>query len=195
MPTDLLSGSSHAPIADVSVHRVHPGDVATLEEVFDGLSVTSRFSRYHTGTPYLPAGSRALIQRVDGVDIDALVARHAGGPALGLVWLIRTGRGYAEVAVEVVDAWHGRGLGSKLVMAAEVAAAAMDVEGLRADVLATNRAALRLLRKVAPHASGLRDGPEIVFEWTPAWWARRRHLYRRNSPPPEDLRRRVVRCA
>ena len=195
MPTDLLSGSSHAAIADVSVHRVHRGDVATLEEVFDGLSVASRFSRYHTGTTYLPRGSKAQVQRVDGVNIDALVARHTGGPALGLVWLIRTGRGYAEVAVEVVDAWHGRGLGSKLVKSAEVAAAAMDVEGLRADVLATNRAALRLLQKVAPHATGLRDGPEIVFEWTPAWWARRRRIYRGNSPPPEVMGRSVVRCA
>jgi L-amino acid N-acyltransferase YncA len=155
-------------VGEVSIHRLDRWDEAALEEVFAGLSPNSRFARYHTGTPSLPSGSRKLLRRIDGSDVAALVARDAAGAAIGLVWLIRTGESAAELAIEVVDAWHRCGAGSRLLREADVVAAQMGICNLTADVLATNRAAARLLLKAAPHATVAKEGPEFVFEWQPA---------------------------
>jgi GNAT superfamily N-acetyltransferase len=171
---DMAEVSSHglepgAPDAgEVSIHDLATDDEAALEEVFSGLSPAGRFARYHTGTPSLPSGSRNLLRRVDGIDVAALVARDAPGAAIGLVWVIRTGECVAELAIEVVDAWQSLGVGSKLLRAAEAAAAGMGIRSLRADLLGTNRAAVRLLLKAAPHATVMREGPELIFEWEPA---------------------------
>jgi ribosomal protein S18 acetylase RimI-like enzyme len=158
-------------IPEISVHRLDKRDERIMEEVFGGLSPSSRFARYRTGTPRLPSGSRTLLRRIDGHNVVALAAMDAAGSAIGLVWLIRTGGDSAELAIEVVDEWQGRGVGSILLMAAEVAAARMGIESLRAEVLSTNRAAVRVLRKLVPHATVTNEGSELIFEWTPAIWA------------------------
>ena len=156
-----------AEFAGISIHTLESNDEAAVEEVFAGLSSDSRFARYHTGTPMLPSGVKALLRRVDRGGAVAHVARSPTGTAIGLVWVIRTGDCGAELAIEVVDAWHGRGIGSRLIRAAEVAATANGIHRVRAEVLGTNRAAVGLLRKMAPHATVTREGPELVFEWEP----------------------------
>jgi GNAT superfamily N-acetyltransferase len=163
--------SSPPPTAEISVHRLDKRDEPVMEEVFAGLSPSSRFARYRTGTPRLPSGSRTLLRRIDGHNVVALAAMDSAGSAIGLVWLIRIGGGSAELAIEVVDEWQGRGVGSILLRAAEGAAAKMGIEHLRAEVLSMNRAASCLLRKVAPHATVTNDGSEQVFEWELVMWA------------------------
>ena len=165
-----MFGVATAPpeVHEVTIHELGSDDEAATEEVFAGLSPDSRFARYHTGTPVLPSGVKALLRRVDGGGVVAHVARGPTGTAIGLVWVIRTGDCGAELAIEVVDAWQGRGIGAWLLRAAELTAAVMGVECVRADVLGTNRAAARLLRKAAPHATVTKEGPELVFEWEPA---------------------------
>jgi ribosomal protein S18 acetylase RimI-like enzyme len=156
-----------AEAAGVSISPLAPNDGSVVEEVFAGLSADSRFARYHTGTPTLPSGVKALLRRIDGDGVVAQVARGPTDAAIGLVWLIRTGDSEAELAIEVVDAWQGRGIGSRLLSAAELTAAKIGIDCLRAEVLGTNRAAVRLLRKSAPHARVESEGPELVFEWEP----------------------------
>ena len=168
-------------IDEVSIHRLDRFDGLAVQEVFDGLSPDSRFARYHTGTPVLPSGSMSLLGRVDGGDVAALAARDRGGSAIGLVWLIRTAEHDGELAIEVVDSWHRRGVGTRLLGAAEEAARAIGIGRLRADLLATNRAAVRLIGNTAPHATITREGPELVFEWEPR---RRRPLRGSARPPP-----------
>ena len=114
----------------------------------------------------------ALLGRVDGVEVAALAARDRAGSVIGLVWLIRTGGRDGELAIEVVDAWHRRDVGTKLLVAAEEAAREMGIGRLRADLLATNRAAAHLIGKRAPHATITKEGPELVFEWEPGLWQR-----------------------
>ena len=165
-----MLGVREAPdkvIGGVYVQHLSRNDVVAVHEVFDGLSPDSRFARYHTGTPTLPSGSMALLRRVDGVDVAALAARDRAGSAIGMVWLIRTSECDAELAIEVVDAWHRCGVGRKLFMAAEAAAMEMGIGCLRADLLATNRAAAHLIGKMAPQATVIKEGPELAFEWRP----------------------------
>ena len=165
----------HAQAEEVTISPLAPDEGLALEEVFAGLSSDSRFARYHTGTPTLPSGVKTLLRRVDGVGVVAQVARGPTGAAIGLVWVIQTGDYRAELAIEVVDAWQGRGVGSRLVRAAELTAAVGGIKSLRAEVLGTNRAAKCLLNKVAPHATVTREGPELIFEWEPAIGSRPLH--------------------
>ena len=64
---------------------------------------------------------------------------------------------------------HRLGVGTKLLVAAEEAAREMGFGRLRADLLATNRAAAHLIGKTAPHATITKEGPELVFEWEPGF--------------------------
>jgi len=57
----------------------------------------------------------------------------------------------------------------ELLVAAEEAAREMAFGRLRADLLATNRAAAHLIGKTAPHATITKEGPELVFEWEPGF--------------------------
>lgn len=113
-------------------------------EVFAGLSVESRFLRFHTGMPALPARMWRHLDAVDGITHVALGARIETR-WVGIVRLIRTAPGEAELALAVVDRWQRRGVGRALITAAREHAEALGYRRLHAEVLAENTRALSLL--------------------------------------------------
>ena len=84
---------------------------------------------------------------LDGDEIVA-VARYDGRP----------GAGTAEVAVTVEDAWQHQGIGRRLTKRLARRAVDHGIESFTASVLADNRPALGLLRKLSPDASVHFDG-------------------------------------
>jgi GNAT superfamily N-acetyltransferase len=134
------------------------GEHDVLESVFDRLSPHARRDRYLVGMPRLPKAMRDVLAAVDGRDHVAWLATVADRPA-GIGRYIRVGPGTAEVALEVVDAHQGRGLGAAILDTITTVAMISGVSRLQASVLASNHRSLHLLEKV-----GLRlaDGATVL---------------------------------
>jgi GNAT superfamily N-acetyltransferase len=68
----------------------------------------------------------------------------------------------AEIAITVVDAWQGRGIGKALIAQLTAAAAARGIRTLQAIVLPDNATIIGLLQRHAPWARWRRDGDDLM---------------------------------
>jgi GNAT superfamily N-acetyltransferase len=137
-------------LADGGVAHLRPlraGEAAPLLEVFAGMSGAARADRYLAGLSRLPAPMLAALTNVDGCDHVAWLATVDGRPA-GIARYLRTAPGTAEVAFEVVDVHHGRGVGSALLDAVLTTAVLHGIRRLQASVAPTNRRSQRMLRRL-----------------------------------------------
>jgi GNAT superfamily N-acetyltransferase len=145
----------------VNVHVLDRCDAGhVVDAVFAGLSPRSRYLRFHSPVPRLPATVRERLVDVDGCRRAALVAEFEGEP-IGLAHVIGTGDGTADLAVAVVDAWQRRGAGTQLLTAAAALAERLGYTQLLGAVLPENRAMLGLVRRVVPWVRPRFDG-EVV---------------------------------
>jgi ribosomal protein S18 acetylase RimI-like enzyme len=138
---------------ELAVREIRLDDVDRLQRMFTRLSADTVYHRFFS--PVVEPRRSALIwlTAVDHDRRDALVAldgdeivavaRYDAGPEAGT----------AEVAVTVEDAWQHQGIGRRLT--ARLAHRAVDhgIESFTASVMADNRPALGLLRKLSPDAS------------------------------------------
>lgn len=146
----------------VELREVNTSDGDVLDEVFAGMSEESRYLRYLTPMPTLHAQARRALIAVDGCGHVA-VAAFVGGQAIGLARVIGMGGGRAELALEVIDAWQGRGVGTKLGLWIRDRAAALGYTELIAETLSGNARAQALTRKIFPGSAARREGTSIVF--------------------------------
>lgn len=130
-----------------NLRPLRAGESGPLLEVFAGMSEQSRADRYLAGATRLPSAMLAALVDVDGYDHVAWLATVAGRPA-GIARYVRLGPATAEIAFEVVDALHGRGIGTVLVDAVTTVAAAQGISRLQATVVPTNKASLRMVRRL-----------------------------------------------
>lgn len=148
-----VTGPGTAAAGSVMVRRMTRDDSPVLDAVFAGLSGRSRFLRYHAATPRLTRRMRTALLDLDGRRHVALVAEVGPGDprrAVGIARLIDLGDGCAEVAVEVVDAWHRRGVGTRLLESVAHHADLLGYVEFHADVLPENLGMRLLLTKVFP---------------------------------------------
>jgi GNAT superfamily N-acetyltransferase len=134
------------------------GEVAPLAAVFAGLSPASRLDRYLTPVVRLTPSMVAALTAVDGTDHVAWLASVEGAPA-GIGRFVRTAPDTAEVALEVVDAHQGRGLGAVLVDTVTTVAAAAGIRRVEATVGADNHASRRLVAAIGVRLRP--DGPAL----------------------------------
>jgi RimJ/RimL family protein N-acetyltransferase len=144
----------------VHLRELGPGEHAVVDAVFAGLSPLSRYRRFHTGTPRLGRAVRERLAAVDGRGHIA-VAAFAQGRPIGTARLVSRDGHRADLAVEVVDAWHGRGVGGRLLRAVADLGRAAGLTEVVAEVLADNRPVLGLLVAVFPDLTRVADGPEV----------------------------------
>jgi GNAT superfamily N-acetyltransferase len=142
----------------VTLRPLAPGDRALIADAFERLSPRSRYLRFFTPMPRLPTRTLDALMDVDQVDHIALIALHEGR-AVGVVRAVRDrdDRALAHLALTVVDAYQGRGLGRALIAAIRDAAAARGVRALALDVHPENDVMLRLTRSLGV-SLGFRDG-------------------------------------
>jgi GNAT superfamily N-acetyltransferase len=129
------------------VRPLTPSDRDLIARVFDGLSPRSRYLRFLAPMPRLPRRTLDVLAAVDGTHHAAWVALSGDEP-VGVVRWIRDAADprRAEIAIEVVDAHQGRGIGRALTGAAVKGAAARGVEHLTFDMDDGNLAAAALAR-------------------------------------------------
>lgn len=134
------------------VRQLNGSDEALLADGFARLSLESRQFRFLTGKPRLSAAELKYFTAIDHHDHEALVALSAvDGRGVGVARYIRsaTDPQVADVAVTVVDEWHGRGLGTELVTRLIDRAVTEGIRRFTASIATDNIAVLRLLRNLS----------------------------------------------
>jgi GNAT superfamily N-acetyltransferase len=145
-----MAGTTRCP---VRIRELRPGEYHPVDAVFAGLSPESRYLRFHAGIPRLPDTLRDALVAVDGSRHVALVAEAVpDGEPVGIARFVATGPDRAELAIAVIDSWHRRGVGRRLLEELRQRAELSGVRELTALVLPHNRAMLRLLHQVFPGA-------------------------------------------
>lgn len=148
------SASAGVPVRlrDGGVARLRPlepGETDAILAVFDQMSDDSRALRYLTGLARLPQQMLRMLADVDGHRHGAWVASVDGEPA-GVARFVRLpgAPGCAELAFEVVDRHHGRGLATALLDAITTVAATRGVRSVSASLAPSNAASRRLLARI-----------------------------------------------
>jgi GNAT superfamily N-acetyltransferase len=146
-----------------TLRELGPGDGNVLDTVFAGLSATSRYLRFHGATPRLTGPVRRKLTAVDGRRHLAVAAFDPDGEPVGIARLIGVGLRDAELAIEVVDAWQGHGLGRRLLRAVADRGREEGYSRLVADVLSENTPMRVLLASVLPILSVESEGYETTL--------------------------------
>jgi RimJ/RimL family protein N-acetyltransferase len=130
----------------IRVRPLTPSDRDLIARIFDGLSPNSRLLRFLAPMPRLPRRMLDALAAVDGAHHAAWVAVVDDEP-VGVVRWVRDADEprRAEIAIEVVDAHQGRGIGRRLVGIAVAEAAERGVERLTFDIDERNVAATALV--------------------------------------------------
>jgi GNAT superfamily N-acetyltransferase len=172
-----------APSAtDLTVRPLEPGEAGPVLDVFDGLSTRSRHSRFLAPKPRLTGSDLRQLTAVDPLHHVALVALSPhDGRTVGIARFVRDDDdpGAAEVAVAVVDAWQGQGVGSRLAADLAIRALEVGITRFNALMLPENEAAARLMHHTAGEVerTGLdSSGAEFVITLAPARPSRRHRL-------------------
>jgi len=135
----------------VRLRPIRPDDGAALVALFGRLSERTIYQRFFTVRRALPAEWVHLFTHVDYDRRMAIVAERdteTGPEVMGVVrYDVTEPADTAEIAILVEDAWQGQGLGTILLHAIMRAGEARGVRTFRVDVLAENRAMLRLLAR------------------------------------------------
>jgi L-amino acid N-acyltransferase YncA len=132
----------------VLVRQVQSTDAGLLDEGFARLSESSRQARFLGNKERLNSAELRFLTCVDHHDHEALGALDRKGRGAGIARYIRDreDRRSAEVAVTIVDAWQGRGLGSKLLQLLSDRARDEGIVRFTATVGLGNLASDRLIR-------------------------------------------------
>ena len=144
-PVMLRDGSK------VLIRQVHSTDAPLLADGFARLSPRSRQMRFLTAKKELSRAELRYLTDVDHHDHEALGAlNHADGRGVGVARYIRHAEDpqAAEIAVTIVDAWQGRGLGTELLTRLSGRARSEGIHRFTALVDSDNVAMARLLRNM-----------------------------------------------
>lgn len=145
----------------VRVRPLEAGETWVVREVFAGLSEASRQRRFHAPVERLTPAMVAALTAVDDRDHVALVAEAAEEGLwrpVGIGRLVRTDGDEAELAIEVTDAWQGRGVGGALLRALRERAPAAGMTQVIASILVGNQPMLDLWLRTFPDTWIVSDG-------------------------------------
>ena len=149
----------------VLIRPVCACDAALLADGFARLSPRSRHQRFLAPKTRLTAAELRYLTDIDHYDHEALGALDLAGRGVGIARYIRsrTDPRAAELAVTVVDAWQGRGLGLELTRRLSDRARHAGISTFTALVTADNAAVAGLLRRLGGRLTG-RDHECLEYE-------------------------------
>jgi RimJ/RimL family protein N-acetyltransferase len=147
----------------VVIRPLSPADERLVRLGFERLSAESRHFRY--GIPLVdPARALGWVGLLhDGRHLALGACSAETGEPVGVARFVRDGT-FGEVAVTVVDAWQGRGVGTALLGALLERGREQGIATLSASVMLENRRAIRLARRFGGRASGYARGGVFEFE-------------------------------
>jgi RimJ/RimL family protein N-acetyltransferase len=151
---------------DISISALTAADRAAVEFEFRRLGKQSRYQRFLAVKRELTPVELDRLTDVDHWHREALIARSTAPRApIGIARYVRGDEfDAADIAIEIVDAWQRRGVGSALLLALRDRAIAAGVRRFTATVLSGNRGALALLRRLGPYRVTGIDGDVLEIE-------------------------------
>jgi len=128
---------------------IAPDDKALLQAGVAALSPESAYGRFLTGKSSLTVGELRYLTEIDGIDHIALLVLDGDDDLVAVGRIVKDPErpDTAELAVVVCDAWQRRGIGRTLTRELTLRSGVDRVSG---TMLATNRAALALMRGIGP---------------------------------------------
>jgi GNAT superfamily N-acetyltransferase len=160
--TQLRDGSS------VTVRHVSGDDEPALLAFLSGLCLEARRLRFFTGAADLSFA--AHLGAKEGARNCGLIARDETGVVVGHATFAQLDETHAEVAVEVADHLHGRGLGTILIERLAMIAEEHRITHFVAEVLAENREMLDVFREGFDARVVSREGPQERIEFLTSGW-------------------------
>ena len=157
----LRDGSS------VTVRPVGPGDEAPMRAFLMGLCASSLRLRFFTGAANV--ADAAHWAACTPADRYGLLAHDETGVLVAHAVYVKLDRTRAEVAVEVADHLHGRGLGTILMQRIGAVAQERGITHFVAEVRPENRAMLDVFRDGFDAHVALHEGIDTVEFPTSSW--------------------------
>ena len=158
----LRDGSS------VTVRQASGEDEPALLAFLSGLCLEARRLRFFTGAANLTYAAH-LAAKKDAQNC-GLIAHDEAGAVVGHAIYVQLDETHAEVAVEVADHLHGRGLGTILIERLAVIAEERGITHFVAEVLAENQAMLDVFREGFDARAVRREGAEERVEFLTSGW-------------------------
>jgi GNAT superfamily N-acetyltransferase len=171
----LRDGSS------VTVRAATARDEPALLSFLNGLCLEARRMRFFTGAADIPYA--AHLAAATGADRYGLIAHDEAGLTVAHATYVKLDEQRAEVAVEVADHLHGRGLGTTLIERLAAVAEARGITSFVAEVLPDNSAMLDVFRDGFDAQLHFHDGTDTAEFPTAAW----RLAHERFAQTPDDL--------
>jgi GNAT superfamily N-acetyltransferase len=171
LPADGEPGSELVVLRDGSLVAIRPasaGDEPPLRSFLEGLCLEARRFRFFTGAADVACA--AHIAAVIDERHYGLLAHDELGVLVGHATFVQLDLTHAEVAVEVADHLHGRGLGTVLIERLAVVAEQRGITHFVAEVLCENRAMLDVFREGFDGRVVRREGSEERVEFLTAGW-------------------------
>jgi RimJ/RimL family protein N-acetyltransferase len=155
--------------SDILIRELTSADQWALRFMFGRLSDDSRYQRFLSAKRELRASELRQLTAVDHWHHEALIAYSP--PPRAPIAVAHYYRAHdfdmAELAVTVVDGWQHRGIGRQLLAALHERALAAGIHRFRATMLATNRGAIALTKRLGPEVEATRHGGilELTGDW------------------------------
>jgi len=157
----------------VRLRLARPSDRDRVREFLEGLSPETRARRFLHATPIMP---EAMVRHFTFYDprqrLVVVATAMLGGDSLeeivGLADVAHLGTGLAELAVVVDDDQQGRGVGRLLTEVIASLAMQQGATRLKAELLESNTAMLRLMQRLGRTVTTVEDGVSVVYATLPA---------------------------
>ena len=136
----------------ITIRELDASDQRKLAFTFGHLSDRSRYQRYLTAKPVLSARDLTLLMNVDHWHHDALIAVSPPPRApIGIARYVRLDEfDTAEFAIEIVDGWQRRGVGTALMYALRDRAIRAGIHHFTVSMLRDNAGARALAAHLGP---------------------------------------------
>lgn len=150
---------------EIVIRPIRPEDAQLLQEFVRGLSEESRYFRFISSIQEL---SPKTVARMTQIDYDremaliAVIEENGREVELGAArYVTNPDAESCEFALVVADAWHGKGIGGKLMHSLMEVARANGLRAMDGDVLSTNRPMLHLMEKLGFDIEPNPDDPSL----------------------------------
>ena len=139
----------------LAIRPIRPDDKGAIASGFQSLSAESRYRRFFAPVQRLTENDLKYLTEVDHHNHEALIGfdRANGRPVAAARFIRGADPTEAEVAVTVVDEWHGRGVATAMLERLVARAREEGIDHFVALVVSENKEALELFENLAAEGS------------------------------------------
>lgn len=159
----------------VTIRLTGAQDEPALRDFLTGLGLEARRLRFFTGAANIAVA--AHIVAATGAKHCGVIAHDEAGTVVGHATYVQLEDARAEVAVEVADHLHGRGLGTILIERLANLAEGRGITHFVAEVLSENRAMLDVFREGFDAHVLRREGCQERVEFRTSAWRQARERF------------------